>query len=716
MFGVVMQKLEFNAADGKLDSQSVSGYFIGYCEKSKGFKFYCPKRNTRIVESHRATFYDEIFDKNAGDDVVVDMETSPEENIEAWFVYKDCSDLAAPDRNSIRNSSMELNITPSVQQATSMETQENEAENDHNEIQVDNGVQVPNEQQPNDNAVVVEEQQPVVLRKSTRVRKSAIPDDYHVYLTEEDTDIGDADDPITVAEAMKSVNCQKWRAAMEDELLSMSKNGVWTLVDKPNGFKPIGCKWVFKTKRDAEGKIERYKARLVAKGYNQKEGIDYTETFSPVSTKDALRIIMALVAYLDLELHQMDVKTAFLNGDLSEEIYMLQPDGFVEDEGKVCKLQKSIYGLKQASRQWYLKFDKVITQFGFQENKLDECIYLKTSGSNFILLILYVDDILLASSNICLLKETKAFLLSQFDMKDMGEAHYVLGIEITRNRKQQALGLSQKNYLDKILQRFGMQGCNSGDAPISKGDRLHTGQCPKSALETKSMQNVPYARLVGSLMYAQICTRPDISFAVNLLSRFQSNAGHAHWVAGKKVLRYLKKTKNYMLTYRRLEDQDFEVKGYTDASYKSDMDDLKSTTSYIFMLGGGAISWKTEKQTLTATSTFQAEYIAIHSGTGRALWLRNFISHLKLINTIERPMVIYCDNASAVFFSKNNKRSSGSMNIDVKYFSVRESVRDGEIDVVKIGTKDQLADPLTKALPVSDFVKHAANMGMADSI
>ncbi|KAM5574982.1 hypothetical protein ABKV19_014096 [Rosa sericea] len=562
---------------------------------------------------------------------------------------------------------------------------------------------------------IAEASQSVTLRRSAREKKSAIPDVYKLYLTIEETDLGDEGDPISVEEAMQSSNSEKWKSAMEDELQSMSQNGVWILVDKPQEFKPIGCKWVFKTKRNADGNIERYKARLVAKGYNQKEGIDYNETFSPVSTKDAFRVIMALVAHYDLELHQMDVKTAFLNGDLYEEIYMLQPEGFVEDDNKVCKLRKSIYGLKQASRQWYLKFDKVITQFGFLENKLDECIYLKTSGSDFILLILYVDDILLASSSVCLLKETKGFLLNQFDMKDMGEAHYVLGIEITRDRKQYALGLSQKNYVDKILQRFGMQNCNLGESPMSKGDKLHKGQCPKNALERKNMQNMPYARLVGSLMYAQVCTRPDISFAVNMLSRYQSSAGHAHWVAGKKVLRYLKKTKSHMLVYRRIEDQELEVEAYTDASYKSDSDDLKSTSGYIFVMAGGAISWKTAKQTLTATSTFQAEYIAIFEATGHALWLKNFIAHLKIVESVSRPITIYCDNASAVFFSKNNKRSSGSKNIDVKYFAVRESVRDEEIEVVKIGTKDQLADPLTKALAVSDFIRHTKNMGVLDS-
>ncbi|XP_040361930.1 secreted RxLR effector protein 161-like [Rosa chinensis] len=228
----------------------------------------------------------------------------------------------------------------------------------------------------------------------------------------------------------------------------------------------------------------------------------------------------------------------------------------------------------------------------------------------------------------------------------------------------------------------------------------------------KTMENVPYARLVGSLMYAQVCTRPDISFAVNMLSRYQSNARHEHWVAGKKVLRYLKSTRDHMLVYKRIEDQELKVECYTNASYKQDLDDLKSTSGYIFMFAGGAISWKTNKQSLTATSTFQAEYIAIFEAIAHALWLRNFISRMKVVDLIERPMTIYYDNAAAVFFSKNNKRTSGSRNIDVKYFSVREIVRDNEIEVTKIGTKDQLADPLTKALPVSVFIKHVENMGV----
>jgi hypothetical protein len=223
---------------------------------------------------------------------------------------------------------------------------------------------------------------------------------------------------------------------MKEKLRSMSSNDVWDLVEIPDGAKRVGCKWVYKTKYDSKGKIERFKARLVAKGFTQREGSDYTETFSPVSKKDSFRIVMALVAHYDLELHQIDVKTAFLNGALQENVYMAQPKGFVI-EGKEhmrCKLKKFIYELKQASRQWYLKFDEVIKKFGFIENQVDNCVYIKIKGSMFIILVLYVDDILLASSDKNLLHETKGFLSSNFDMKDLGDASYVLGIEIHRDR------------------------------------------------------------------------------------------------------------------------------------------------------------------------------------------------------------------------------------------------------------------------------------------
>ena len=254
--------------------------------------------------------------------------------------------------------------------------------------------------------------QPMPLRRSQRERRHALPDEYVVYSGEVDYDIGEVIDPVTFLDTVHSPQYDKWNIAMKEEMLSMANNDVWDLVEMPENFKPIGCKWVLKTKKDAKGKIERFKARLVAKGYTQKEGVDYIETFSPVSSKDSFRIIMALTAHFNLELRQMDVKTTFLNGDLYEEVYMKQPEGFVVDgkENMVCRLQKSIYGLKQASRQWYLKFHDVVTSLGFEENTVDSCIYLKVSGRKFIFLILYVDDILLASNDLGFLMDVKRML------------------------------------------------------------------------------------------------------------------------------------------------------------------------------------------------------------------------------------------------------------------------------------------------------------------
>ncbi|RVW50384.1 Retrovirus-related Pol polyprotein from transposon TNT 1-94 [Vitis vinifera] len=336
------------------------------------------------------------------------------------------------------------------------------------------------------------------------------PENIAIENIESDFDIGIRKNPVSFSQAMESDDSSKWMEAMNDELKSMAHNGV--------------C-------------------------FTQKEGIDYRDTFSLVSKKDSLKIIMTLVAHFDLELHQMDVKTTFLNGNLDEDIYMEQPEGFAKkgNEHLVCKLKKSIYGLKQASRQ----------------------------------------------CDLALLRETKEHLSKNFKMVDMGEANYVIGIEIFRNRSRGVLGLSQKGYIDRVLERFNMQSCSSGVAPILKGDKLSKKQCLRNNMEKEQMKKIPYASAMGSLRYAQTCTRPDISFDVGMLGRYQSDPGLKHWKAAKKVMRYLQGTKDYMLTYKRSEQ--LEIVGYLDSDYGGCLDSLKSTSGFVFMLANGAISWKSEK-------------------------------------------------------------------------------------------------------------------------
>ncbi|RVX04411.1 Retrovirus-related Pol polyprotein from transposon TNT 1-94 [Vitis vinifera] len=382
---------------------------------------------------------------------------------------------------------------------------------------------------------------------------------------------------------------------MKEEMKSMKDNGVWDLVELPKCIKPIGCKWIFKTKQNSKGNIARYKARLVAKCFTQKEDIDYNETFSPISSNDSFRIIMALVAHYDLKLHQMDVKTVFLNGNIDETIYMVQPENFESNDSKQL----------------------VITSFGFKENTVDQCIYLKFSGSKFIILVLYVDDILLASSDVGLLHETKRFLFSKFDMKDLGDASFVLGIQIYRDHPRGILGLSQKAYIDKVLSRFGMSNCAPGDTHVAKGDKFSLHQCPKNELEKKDMEKFPYASAIGSLMYAQVCTRPDIVYIVGMLGRYLSNPSIDHWKKAKRVMRYLQRIKNYMLTYRR--SSHLEIVGYSDSDFPGCLDSRRSISSYIFMLAGGAVSWKSVKQTLIVFSTMEVEFIACYKASNHGI-------------------------------------------------------------------------------------------------
>ncbi|KAL5827481.1 hypothetical protein ACOSQ4_019278 [Xanthoceras sorbifolium] len=685
----------YNPQEKKLDPRTISGYFIGYAERSKGYRFYCPSHNTRIVESRNAKFLE--YDLISGSDQI--------RNIISEIDHSVSQPSTSGDRLVI------VHNAPQVQ--TSVEQPIIEVPQVVDNIPVDHVIQeFPETSERQVGPHIFQENISTTLRRSTRTKRSAIPSDYVVYLQESDYNVGAENDPESFSQAMSCKESKLWYNAMIDEMSSMKSNKVWDLVELPNGAKAIGCKWVFKTKKDSLGNIERYKARLVAKGFTQKEGIDYTETFSPVSKKDSLRVILALVAQFDFELQQMDVKTAFLNGDLEDEVYMKQPEGFPSSDGEqlVCKLKKSIYGLKQASRQWYLKFHNVISSFGFVENIMDQCIYQKVSGSKICFLVLYVDDILLATNDKGLLHEVKQFLSENFDMKDMGEASYVIGIKIRRDRFQGILGLSQETYINKVLERFRMKDCSPSVAPIVKGDRFNLNQCPKNDLEREQMKNIPYASAVGSLMYAQVCTRPDIAFVVGMLGRYQSNPGLDHWKAVKKVMRYLQGTKDYMLMYRRTDN--LEVIGYSDSDFAGCVDSRKSTSGYIFMMASGAVSWRSAKQSLTATSTMEAEFVSCFEATSHGVWLKSFISGLRIVDSISKPLKMYCDNSAAVFMAKNNKSGSRSKHIDIKYFAIKERVKEKKVVIEHVSTELMIADPLTKGMPPFKFKDHVNNMGL----
>jgi hypothetical protein len=495
----------YNPQEKKMDPRTISGYFIGYDEKSKGYRFYYPSHSTRIVESRNAKFLKN--DLNSGSDQT--------RNIVSEKDHSKSQPSTPSDRLVIVHSTLQVQ--------TGVEQPIVEVPQAVDGIPIDQVVQeFPRTFEQRVEPHTSQEDGGTTLRRYTRPKISTIPDDYVVYLQESDYNIGAENDIESFSQAMSCKESELWYDAMKEEMNSIKSKKVWDLVVLPNGAKSIGCKWVFNTKKDSLGNIERYKARLVAKGFTQKEGIDYTETFSPVYKKDSLHVIMGLVAHFDLELQQMDVKMTFLNGYLEEEVYMKQPEGFpsIDGEKLVCKLNKSLYDLKQASCQWYLKFHNVISSFGFVENIMDQCIYLKVSGSKICFLVLYVDEILLATNDKGLLYEVKQFLSKNSDMKDMGEASYVIGIKIHRDIFRGILGLSHETYINKILERFWMKDCSPSIAPIVKGDRFNLNQCPKNYFEREQMKNIPYASIFGSLMYAQVFTRPDIAFVVGMLGRY----------------------------------------------------------------------------------------------------------------------------------------------------------------------------------------------------
>ncbi|KAK1646725.1 hypothetical protein QYE76_064530 [Lolium multiflorum] len=567
----------------------------------------------------------------------------------------------------------------------------------------------PATEEANDNDHETSNETATEPRRSTRDR--ATPDWYDPCLNVMIVDNND-EDPATYEEAMMSQDSNKWQEAMKSEMGSMYDNKVWTLVDLPDSRKAVENKWIFKRKTDADGNITVYKARLVAKGFRQIQGVDYDETFSPVAKLKSVRILLAIAAFFDYEIWQMDVKTAFLNGDIEEELYMVQPKGFVDPKNadKVCKLQRSIYGLKQASRSWNRRFDKVIKDFGFIQCHGEACIYKKVSGSSVAFLILYVDDILLIGNDIELLSSVKGYLNNSFSMKDLGEASYILGIKIYRDRSRRLIGLSQSTYLDKILKKFRMDESKKGFLPMLPGKVLSKTQGPATAEERERMSQIPYASAVGSIMYAMLCTRPDIAHAVSLTSRYQSDPGMEHWTAVKNILKYLKRTKDMFLCYGG--DQELVVTSYTDASWNTDPDDSKSQSGYVFILNGAAVSWASSKQCTVAKSSTESEYIAASEASSEAVWMKRFIVELGVVPSALDPFVIYCDNMGAIANAQEPRSHKRLKHIKLRYHSIREYIEDGEVKICKVHTDLNVADPLTKALPRAKHDQHQNAMGV----
>ncbi|CAH1441502.1 unnamed protein product [Lactuca virosa] len=426
--------------------------------------------------------------------------------------------------------------------------------------------------------------------------------------------------------------------------------------------------------------------------------------------------MLAIAAFHDYEIWPMDVKTAFSNGKLTEDVYMSQPEGFVDAKhpNRVCKLEKSIYGLKQESHRWNLCFDEKVKEFGFTRCEDESCVYVKASGTIVSFLVLYVDDILLIGNDIPTLQEVKSWLWKCFAMKDLGEAAYILGIRILRNRSKTLIELSQSTYLDKVLKRFCMENSKKGELPIQSNTKLSNTQSLSTDDDIVEMSRVPYASTVGSIMYAMTCIRPDVAFALSMVSRYQGNPGRAHWTAVKNILKYLRRTKELFLILGGSDD--FRVRGYSDASFQTDRDNYRSQSGWVFTLNRGDVTWKSVKHETVADSTCESEYIAASEASKEAIWLKNFIGDLGVLPAIKEPMEIFCNNEGAVALTKEPRDHGRSIHIDRKYHVIRHRVEQGLLVVKRVLSEENPADPLTKGLSRVKHLQHARSIGLKDDI
>ena len=486
----------------------------------------------------------------------------------------------------------------------------------------------------------------------------------------------------------------------------MEANHTWSVVSLLLGKHSIGCKWVYKIKYHSNGTIDRYKARLVAKGYTQQEGVDFLDTFSPVAKIVTVKVLLALASVHKWHIVQMDVNNAFLNGDLFEEVYMDLPLGYKvpsqtsNSSGKlVCQLHKSIYGLKQASRQWYSKFSQAMINFGFHQSKSDYSLFTKGSGSSFIALLVYVDDIIITCPSVEHIDSLKELLYNQFKLKDLGSLKYFLGLEIARSAA--GIVLSQRHYALQLLEDAGFLA--SKPALVPTDPKLLLNSTDGDLLSDPSS----YRRVIGRLLYLTL-SRLDITFAVNKLSQFLSQPRTTHLKAAHHLLRYIKVAPGQGLFFAA--SSTMQLKAFSDADWASCPDSRKSTTGFCVFLGDSLVSWKSKKQTIISRSSAEVEYRAMAAVVSELVWLHQLLQDFKI--SLISPALLYCANQAAVHIATNPVFHERTKHIEIDRHFVRDKVTKGFVRLLSIRSSHQLADIFTKALPSSSLSSLLSKMAI----
>ncbi|KAJ4751816.1 polyprotein [Rhynchospora pubera] len=629
VFGCIAYTLISSQNRRKLDQKSEKCVFIGYCLQSKGYRLYNPKSNKIVVSR------DVMFDENATWNWSEKTQTTPVE-VSIQEEFEDEED----------EGNMELQSEPNLPKPLQVYTRRNN-------------------QPPPQKTKTMQE-----LYETTQV----------LYVA----------DPTTFEEAADK---KEWQQAMKNELVAIEQNKTWQLVEPPADRNIIGVKWVYKTKIGADGSIQKHKARLVAKGYAQKFGIDYEETFSPVARFETIRLLLALAAQLKQHVYQFDVKSAFLNGDLMEEVYVEQPEGFMVEgkENWVYKLNKALYGLKQAPRAWYSRIDSHFLKHGFERSQNEPNLYVKRKGNEGLLVVcLYVDDMMYMGTSEEMILQFKQCMLQQFEMTDLGKMHYFLGLEV--EQEEGSIFISQRKYAADLLEKFGLKGCNSASIPMDPNEKLISNDGTGGADPTR------FRSLIGELMYLTQ-TRPDIAYSVGAVSRFMQKPTKQHMGAAKRILRYIAGTLTHGLWYTATKIP--ILVGFSDSDWAGCVEDRRSTSGHAFFFGNSAISWSSKKQTTVALSSSEAEYNAVTTAACQGVWLRRLLAEMS--QEQKKATDVFCDNQSTIAIAKNPVHHNRTKHIDIRMHFIRELIEKGEIKLEYIGTEYQVADILTKALALKKF-------------
>lgn len=481
----------------------------------------------------------------------------------------------------------------------------------------------------------------------------------------------------------------EWRSAIASEISSLNENETWEVVERPENAKLLGSRWVFKKVKEEPNGGLKYKARLVARGFQQKEGIDFRETYAPVARLPMVRVVLAMAAQFNLQTRHLDVTTAFLYGHLKETVYLRTPDGVQIPNGKVIKLKRSLYGLKQSPRCWNDRFNEFIIKLGFTRSQADYCFYSWRQDDLVVYLLIYVDDTLMVGNATSFMNSVIKKLSTEFKMKDLGPVKRFMGLNIETYDGH--LRIHQTHYINQILKKFNMADCKHIATPMEVNLKLERG--------VTTMNKLPYRELIGSLMYLVMGSRPDLSFAVGYFSRYQEGASESHFKHLKRVLRYLQGTKNLSLEYTK-DVNSKPISCYVDADWGSDESNRKSTSGYLVKLFNCPIIWASKKQPVVALSSTEAEFVAATVAVCEILWLRKLC--VDLFIELKDPVTVYEDNQGAIAMSKNCE-TRRSKHIDIKYNFIRDCVAQGQIELKFVTTREQLADVLTKSLSKEKF-------------